>query len=458
MQRKLVVALGVTGMLIVTFGVSSFVKMFLMDPSVSKLAEQADGIKVDGDLDSPLSESFEYMKENIILENDDYFNFKALTKGTDGEIKNNPKVEEFKQALESVFGVSWQDRELAQLDKLFKEILISPDLTRQEKIQLLWEYAQTRNVDIEYQYILESIGMLSPVELIDPIIASYESGISKERKRVLLSVINQALYVGDVEKYPKEQQDFIAANIIHAQHFLKSSLYSETDPELLSELLSTFTSATGSEEEIAAVAKDFLIEHADAKIPSNQRRDLLFKLTLENRSLQDTFLPQLLTAENREDTAFYDMVNVLVTEFGRSEGDNFSDEGKAAFSNFINGRQVDFVEGDEINHEKERIFMNRLEALSSLQADDISQSPHQVLASYVLDNYVAKQSNPLEISTILTLVSDRGVVDILKEKNSEMIPVLEQALRDPSIARSESKRELIQAGLEVLKEASVLNH
>lgn len=445
MKYKLAIA--TAGIIAVVIGVGIFFKYFTAGVNEENIAGDLINDNY-ADAEAQQQQSFQFTKEDVVRASKDYFNFKPMPKD-EQNLKANPKVAEFKQALEAVFAVPWQNRAVASLDKLFHKILTSHDLTRQEKITLLWEYAQTRDSDIEYRYVVESIGTLSPIELIDPIITAYQSSVSKERKRVLLSVIDEALFVGAVETYPKAQQDFIGTNVIQAQRFLKASLYSESDPDLVIELLSTFISATGSEDEIGIVAGDFLSEQSNMKIPEQERRELLLKVTLENKSLQDYFLPQLLTPENREDTEFYDAVNVLVAAFGESKNSNFSAQGKVAFLDFINSRQIDFTQDNEIDSEKEHVYFNRLEALSALQANGTDQQPHEVLANHVLDNYVAKQSNPLEIATVLSL-AEEPAVQLLKQRKSEILPVLEQSLRNPEFATSESKKELIQLGIEIL--------
>lgn len=451
MKRKLVLALAALGA-VVAIGLTMFSEMYISSTVGSSVARQGASRKTDHSQNEDVAGFVGYTKEDVILKNKDYFNFEALAKNSSEIVQSSPVVEEFRQALEDIFAVPWQERKLEQLDSLFKKLLMSPDLTRQEKLRLLWEYAQTRDTDAEFQYIVETLAMLSPIELVDSIIASYESGINKDRKRVLLSVIDQALNVGEVEKYSKDQQDFIAKNIIRAQHFLKSSLYREDDPELLLEILSTFTAATGSEKEIEAVARDFLTGDVNPAIAPEHRRALLFRLSLENRTLQDLFLPQLLTAENRNDAQFYDLVSTLITEFGQSGYDNFTDQAKTAFLDFIAAQQVDLSQEKDLDPQQERIFINRLEALSALQADDTSQQPYQVLANHVLTTYVENQGGPLEISTVLILASDRSVVDILKERSPQIVSLLEQSLNDEDIVQSESKTELVKAGIEILKE------
>lgn len=327
-------------------------------------------------------------------------------------------------------------------------------MSRQEKIELLWDFSKTRDSDVEYQYVLENLAALAPIELIDPIIHKCQSEISKEKKLALLSLLDNALHVGNIEAAPQEQQNYVSANFIQAQNFLKSSLYSENDSDLVARILSTYTWAAPGDSELANVARDFLLTQNIAGPPEGERRSLLLKVALENKNLQELLLPQILTATNLRDTEFNDEVNELVSSMGELGSDSFTYQGKAAFLKYIHNQQEGPLQGHQIETGNELAFFNRLKALTTLQADG-AKSAQEVLASYVLDNYVAKQSNPFEISSVLVF-SDEGVAEMLKQHSSQILPILERALKSSSDASSASKVELIMGALDVFKNNGVI--
>ena len=443
-----------------------------------------------------------YTREDVIRVTKDFFNVKPLSGS--GGAPLNPRLKELKQALDDVFSVNSEERSVDTLDTLFQKILTATDLSWQEKIGLLWDFAKTRESDIEYQYVLENLAALAPIELVDPIIQKYQSEISKERKLALLSLLDKALHVGNIEAAPQEQQNYVSANFIQAQNFLKSSLYSENDSDLVASILSTYTWAAPGDSELANVARDFLLSQNVAGPPEGERRRLLLKVALENKNLQELLLPQILTASNLRDAEFNDEVNVLVSSMGEQQfvenellwrtkdgshasqtrtcltggakcghaprlselkntmegvfqqtsSDSFTDQGKAAFLEYIHNQQGGSLQPHHIEAGNELAFFNRLKALTTLQADG-AKSAQEVLVSYVLDHYVAKQSNPFEISSVLVF-SDETVAAMLKQHSPQILPILERALKRPSDVNSASKVELIMAALDVLKNNGVI--
>ena len=354
---------------------------------------------------------------------------------------NKSSIEDTQDSLASIYFqqikklILMKNLSLKDLDKVMSALLMDENVSRDEKIDGLWNLLNEIGfTSAKSEYLLDSLSTMMPIELTDKIFAIYEKLDNQKIKIKLIHMLTDNLNIANPDKQTKSESDFIIQKSMDIQSFFKDHILNNQDKTMFKEYLQAYIDISDERD-----TQDMLtrLKDSSSNLPINdvEFTDILVQTSLSTSEAQQEILPSILE----------DMQNASPEQQGQKEEFN-----KALLEG------IDAGVLDEKSQEAVAQYIKKQEPEltpnSSINTDDISNYYQWAKANMKItsnetdmNKMISEEDNPLKISAILIYADDDDIESI---KSTGKMQEIHQRLE-----RSLNKNHYPQETVTIIKDA-----
>lgn len=342
------------------------------------------------------------------------------------------------------------------LDKLVLPFLRDKNISRADKINVLWDIFKAQDIESnQAQYLLDALAILQPIELTESLIEIFNGNISDVRKSQLLRVLSDATGISTLEfienkSTTEAQRQYVTDQIDKVQVFVRQNLVTEASSVLFSDVYEAATRNLSSDEIFTITST--LTDTQKKAVGQRKLTEVMVMNAFASGESMDGKISQLLNTQFSsadEKKLFDDQLYARISLFAPSEIPDASREQLVEYlsSNLPGADKATYTYDDSvINYQ----WVNAYHKLSA-------NTP--VEAAKLLINVVTQTSNPLTQAAIITSAPLDSGFAIGLVQDSQWLNVqsnLHAASMDTNI--SAAGKDLIKEALNELERVKESSH
>ena len=315
------------------------------------------------------------------------------------------------------------------LDKVMNDFLMNDDISRINKINGLWSLLNETGIESQIgEYLLDYLATLLPIELTDNLILTYKDIKNPNIKIKLINMLSENVNIANPEVQDEERLMFIGTQIEKIQHFLRDTVLSQQNHEIVSEGLRAYANvseATDVQDLILSLKED----GNTMPISQAELTDILTETALGAQESQKEMLPDILefmlskkNMKSQEKEIFYQSMIESV------KAGVISTENKKDIATYLERQEPQLTLDTSVSTEDISKYYNWVEASTKIQNGDINP-----------ETIALESDNALKVSSILLYTDPITIQKIRQSSDASVVSAkLEAALENDNIS-NESK-------------------
>lgn len=349
-------------------------------------------------------------------------------------------MESVKQLKTNIL-TSIKKNNIESFDSLFSSFLKIDQIAKTEKKIFLWNIAKTAKTDFVFEYTIDALSNLSPIELTPDVIELYKS-VSKRRKLKLLNLLGDSLLLDSIDNIPEDQLKALGELYTQGKIFLKDEIYQATDQELFDALFRSYSQVASPKEVMEDISQLFNSSR-DTKISNERLTNTILTLTLEDTDLQNDMLAQMMSDHNDDD--FNETLSVIVAEFDNNE---ITPSARTIINDRINNNMRSITEHDLESIDKQNALVSDLKALSKIGFTDRGITKEELEVDLAISRFVQFELRPVALAASVVL-SDDKTLKVYRQRKDEVYPALENRLNLGNL--TDEVKEILNEAIRILK-------
>ena len=388
-------------------------------------------------------------KDEFIEQISDYYDIKLdKPKSPDEQagVSDSVSVRLFIDEVNKSIHEGWENRDFSGIDLLTQRFLSSPEVSRAEKIYVLWSIIGNTRTDFQYRYFVDALSSLSPVELADEIIDAYYSAGSTEKKIGLLRLMETFPDAANPSVQTEHQLQYVGEQMVKVRGVLEKEIQANDNELIFEESVSMYERFAPENSAVSLLQELFVRE--DLVLGQEEKLHVMIGLSFGTHERQNTFMPQLLR------------------EIGNFEPDGSGDDNehhpKDRYVALLADFKREWMSNDVVPEIRE--FLEKNEPGESDLIDDPMKYEYWVRTSIrygveqpeneaaAMTDFIFGLDDPVRMAA-LTSVANQEVTDEIMhdERLPSLVKELQSALQEQN-NMSASKRELIMEELDRIRQ------
>jgi len=325
------------------------------------------------------------------------------------EKNDKSRLNETYQALEEIKKLLQDEVSIIQIDKKIISLLEDNTITRNKKIDGLWDLVLSFGISSEKGiYLLDYLSTLLPIELTDELISNYYSISDINTKMKLMDVLYTSLDIANPEVQNEEQLNYIASQYLIIQDFIYEQLSNTSNNDVFTTALSLYTKVASPEQTQEVITSVLNGSYGDKNINKEQALNLMTESALSTYESQNYTLPSIISSLETE---------IVNDDVKKSFSQNIinainagiiSDENKEQLSYYLKNQEPELYISKDIPIENMEEYYNWAKAITNLNSNT-----HTEIIQKLADKAIS-EDNLLKSSAII-LYSDEDLIYLIRE-------------------------------------------
>ncbi|WP_255228949.1 hypothetical protein [Pseudoalteromonas sp. HM-SA03] len=295
------------------------------------------------------------------------------------------------------------------------ELLKDPNISRKDKISILWNMTQQLGVESEQGlYVLEYMSTLAPIELSNELISLFESA-SDRAKFGLLNVLETILLVnGEEAKVSALHLSEVKQQLLDV---MSGQLVNVEDPALGFSILEAVVGHLPFEKAKLLIDDQFVISENKSNNVSNDviratKAGIYNRLALANPQSRTEFLPQYIQTLNNEPSQTMERESLRQDLFNIIRIDEFMNEAPHEFKQTVNAflardLPVMDIDSTEFDYDAVKLYSDLSIAMAKLSAS-AQRSSESIYTQQInaakspLEQAILISRSPYQLNELLT--------------------------------------------------------
>ncbi|MCO7201879.1 hypothetical protein [Pseudoalteromonas sp. OANN1] len=329
--------------------------------------------------------------------------------------KENNKMLELADTLTLTLKNSFGTKAMLDFEAELIELLKDPNISRKDKISILWNMVQQLGVESEQGlYVLEYMSTLAPIELSNELISLFESA-SERAKFGLLNVLETILLVNGEET--KVSATHLAEVKQQLLDVISGQLANVEDPALGFSILEAVVGHLPFEKAKLLIDDQFVISENKSNNVSNDairatKAGIYNRLALANPQSRTEFLPQYIQTLNNEPSQKVERESLRQDLFNIIRIDEFMNEAPHEFKQTVNAflaRDLPVMDIDsaEFDYDAVKLYSDLSIAMAKLSAS-AQRSSESIYTQQInaakspLEQAILISRSPYQLNELLT--------------------------------------------------------
>jgi hypothetical protein len=249
-----------------------------------------------------------------------------------GALANHSRFKTLDEAIQNTIKAG-QDFEI--VDRDFQEFHNDSSLGRSLKINLLWELAKKFQGNVFYEYIVDNLTSLYPIELSGEIIRAYKDTKNEREKIKLLHLLIDSTFQSSGRGISESELDALVPHYEEIQNFLIEQVSSEHNPDIKEVILGGVAVTLPSEQAYEVLEKERSRAIGNLQEDLANKIDLLrLEVAISNEESQRLYLQKTLDSLRDESKILRDNDQAMAVAM-RFEGTTLSPSGRDALQRFL---------------------------------------------------------------------------------------------------------------------------
>ncbi|QUI61401.1 hypothetical protein GSF04_02385 [Pseudoalteromonas sp. A22] len=329
--------------------------------------------------------------------------------------KENNKMLDLADTLSLTLKNSFGTKAMLDFEAELIELLKDPNISRKDKISILWNMVQQLGVESEQGlYVLEYMSTLAPIELSNELILLFESA-SERAKFGLLNVLETILLVnGEEAKVSAMHLSEVKQQLLDV---ISGQLANVEDPTLGFSILEAVVGHLPFEKAKLLIDDQFVISENKSNDVSNDairatKAGIYNRLALANPQSRTEFLPQYIETLNNEPLQKVERESLRQDLFNIIRIDEFMNEAPHEFKQTVNAflaRDLPVMDIDsaEFDYDAVKLYSDLSIAMAKLSAS-AQRSSESIYTQQInaakspLEQAILISRSPYQLNELLT--------------------------------------------------------